>query len=105
MVARSSGANSMGHIPPPPPRPRTNPRKELEKDLQKNNPAVKDAWEKYQLVLKLAMPSGAIVSKPKPPKAPTPPKHRNIYDKSTSFKDDCKAAFNYVFNRKNNDKR
>jgi len=38
--------------PPPPPRPpRGHALEEL--DLRKNNIAVKDAWEKYQIVLKL----------------------------------------------------
>ena len=42
--------------PPPPPRPQgQNGFRAKEMIARKENPAVKDAWEKYQIVLKLAI--------------------------------------------------
>lgn len=43
----------MGHRPPPP--PPQNPRIAKEIAARKDNPAVKDAWEKYQITLKLVI--------------------------------------------------
>jgi len=48
---------TMGHVPSPPP-PRAiavRRRMKLERKVREENPAVKDAWEKYQITLKLVI--------------------------------------------------
>jgi len=47
----------VGHVPhPPPPRAvASTKRLKLEKKAREENPAVKDAWEKYQITLKLVI--------------------------------------------------
>jgi len=46
----------MGHVPPPPPKARAvTLRKAMELKAREENPAVKDAWEKYQITLKLVI--------------------------------------------------
>jgi len=47
---------TMGHVPPPPPKARpVSLQKSRERRARKENPAVKDAWEKYQITLKLVI--------------------------------------------------
>jgi len=60
----------MGHTIPPMPPGESRPYILLEEKLRKENIAVKEAWEQYQIVLKLVMPT--IL----PPREPTPPRSR-----------------------------
>jgi len=56
-LQKKVGLKTMGHVPSPPP-PRAiavRRRLKLEKKARAENPAVKDAWEKYQITLKLVI--------------------------------------------------